>query len=272
LKRTDGVTLGFTDHDRALTLDGVVHDPQTGFNASVAEAELGLQTGTMDLDGAIRSDRVSVDDLKAGKYDRATVETWLVDWSNPASRVLLRTAKIGRIEISGSAFKVELQSLAEAMDRRRGRLVRRHCDAELGDGRCGKVVTGAAYRGNGTVSAVTGAGDFLASGLSGFAPRWFEQGRIEWLTGANAGQASQIAVHEASGVMARLSVWLPLPKPVAVGDSFATTAGCDKQFVTCKAKFANGSNFQGFPHLPGNDAVYTFVNGDGIFDGAPLVP
>ena len=148
VKRTDGVTLGFTDHDQALVLDGVTHDPQTGFNASVAESELGLQTGTMDLDGALRSDRISGDDLRAGKYDRASVETWLVDWSNPASRVLLRVAKIGRIEISGNAFKVELQSLTEAMDKRRGRLVRRRCDAELGDGRCSKDVSGAQYRGS----------------------------------------------------------------------------------------------------------------------------
>ncbi len=272
LRREDGVVMGFTDHDVPLVLDGVEHDPQTGFNASVAEAELGLQTGTMDLDGALKSDRISADDLRAGKYDRASVETWLVDWSNPANRVLLRTAKIGRIEISGSAFKVELQSLAEAMDRRRGRLVRRRCDAELGDARCGKSVTGAQYRGTGVVAGVTGAGDFTASGLNAFAARWFEQGQIEWLSGANAGQIGQIAVHETSGALVRLSVWLPLPKAVAVGDTFTVTAGCDKHFATCKAKFGNGLNFQGFPHLPGNDAVYTYVNGDGIFDGAALVP
>lgn len=272
VRRTDGVTLGFTDHDVPLMLDGVTHDPQTGFNASVAEAELGLQTATMDLDGALRSDRISADDLKAGKYDRARVETWLVDWSNPVSRVLLRVAKIGRIEISGNAFKVELQSLAEAMDRRRGRLVRRRCDAELGDARCGKDVSGAAFRGTGTVVVASAAGDFTASGLGAFAAQWFEQGRIEWLTGANAGQTGQIAVHELTDAGTRLAVWLPLPKPVLAGDTFAVTAGCDKLFATCKAKFANGLNFQGFPHLPGNDAVYTYVNGDGIFDGAPLVP
>ncbi len=271
VKRTDGVTLGFTDHDVALVLDGVTHDPQTGFNASVAEAELGLQTGTMDLDGALKSDWISADDLKAGKYDRASVETWLVDWSNPESRVLLRTAKIGRIEISGNAFKVELQSLAEAMDRRRGRLVRRRCDADLGDGRCGKNVTGAQFRGTGMVVTVSGAGEFTASGLNAFPVRWFEQGKIVWLTGGNAGQAGQIAVHDLSGATARFAVWLPLPKPVLAGDTFTVTAGCDKLFATCKAKFANGQNFQGFPHLPGNDAVYTYVNGDGIFDGAPLV-
>lgn len=33
------------------------------------------------------------------------------------------------------------------------------------------------------------------------------------------------------------------------------TAGCDKQFATCQAKFANAVNFRGFPHMPGNDYI-----------------
>ena len=39
------------------------------------------------------------------------------------------------------------------------------------------------------------------------------------------------------------------------GDAFTITAGCDKQFATCQAKFANAVNFRGFPHMPGNDYV-----------------
>jgi uncharacterized phage protein (TIGR02218 family) len=272
LERKDGVRLGFTDHDMPLTLDGVIHDPQTGFNASVAEAELGMQTGSMDLDGALRSDRISQDDIRAGKYDGADVKAWLVNWREPEDRMLLRVSRIGRIETQDGAFKVELQSMAEAMDRRRGRLVRRACDAELGDARCGKSVSSAAYTSNGTVVSAQAQGDFFASGLSAYAPRWFEYGTLEWLTGNNSGQVAQVAVHEVSGPQARLALLEVLPFPVAGGDTFKVTAGCDKSFATCKAKFANPLNFRGFPHLPGNDAVYTYASGDGIFDGAPLVP
>jgi hypothetical protein len=39
------------------------------------------------------------------------------------------------------------------------------------------------------------------------------------------------------------------------GDAFTVTAGCDKHFATCQAKFANAVNFRGFPHMPGNDFV-----------------
>ena len=58
----------------------------------------------------------------------------------------------------------------------------------------------------------------------------------------------------------------------AGGDAFTVKAGCDKAFSTCKAKFANDLNFQGFPHLPGNDAAYGYATEEQIFDGSPLVP
>lgn len=270
--RKDGVRLGFTDHDMPLTIDGVVHDPQTGFNASVSETELGMQTGSMDLDGALRSDRISEDDIRAGKYDGAGVKSWLVNWQEPANRLLLKVSHIGRIETQDGAFKVELQSMAQALDRRRGRLVRRGCDAELGDNRCGKTVSGPLYTGTGTVTSAQAQGDFLAAGLQAYAPRWFELGVLEWQTGSNAGQVAQVSLHEPSGNLARLALMETMPFPIEVGDSFTVTAGCDKSFATCKAKFANHLNFRGFPHLPGNDSIYTYASGDGIFDGKPLVP
>ena len=43
--------------------------------------------------------------------------------------------------------------------------------------------------------------------------------------------------------------------PSHLGDTFTVTAGCDKQFATCQAKFANAVNFRGFPHMPGNDFI-----------------
>ena len=42
---------------------------------------------------------------------------------------------------------------------------------------------------------------------------------------------------------------------VSADDVFAITAGCDKRFATCQAKFDNTLNFRGFPHMPGNDYV-----------------
>ncbi|HFC05523.1 MAG TPA: hypothetical protein ENJ55_07435 [Rhizobiales bacterium] len=62
-----------------------------------------------------------------------------------------------------------------------------------------------------------------------------------------------------------------MPEPIIAGDTFIITAGCNKSFETCKAKFSNPENFQGFPHMPGNDFVAFYPNAsDGNNDGSPI--
>jgi uncharacterized phage protein (TIGR02218 family) len=61
--------------------------------------------------------------------------------------------------------------------------------------------------------------------------------------------------HTLAGTTATIELWQPMALPIAPVDAFTVTAGCDKQFATCKAKFANATNFRGFPHMPGPDYV-----------------
>jgi uncharacterized phage protein (TIGR02218 family) len=68
-----------------------------------------------------------------------------------------------------------------------------------------------------------------------------------------------------------LRLWQRPPAEVAPGDGITVTAGCDKQFATCRDRFLNAANFQGFPHMPGNDFVITVaVPGEGGYDGTRL--
>ena len=54
------------------------------------------------------------------------------------------------------------------------------------------------------------------------------------------------------------------------GDELTVTAGCDRRFSTCRAKFANAVNFRGFPHIPGNDFVLKAPKAGDTLDGRPL--
>jgi uncharacterized phage protein (TIGR02218 family) len=59
--------------------------------------------------------------------------------------------------------------------------------------------------------------------------------------------------------------------PIAPGDTFAVTAGCDKRFATCRDRFDNVLNFRGFPHIPGNDFVMRYaLDGEPGHDGKSL--
>lgn len=272
LVRTDGVALGFTDHDEPLEFDGLVHAPQTGFSASGAEAELGLSMSTMDVEGALSSSAIDADDIRNGRYDAATVETWLVNWQDVSQRLLMRNSIIGRIELADGAFKVELKSLAAAADRKAGRLITRRCDAQLGDARCGVAIEGFEHNVGGTVSAVTRSIAFLSSGIASKPARWAENGKVIWTSGANTGAESKVILHETAGTSATLTLAEAPTAPIVAGDTFTLRAGCSHTFEVCKVRFANGANFRGFPHLPGDEAVYAYPNGTGIFDGGVLVP
>lgn len=271
LTRRDGTVLGFTDHDARLLVDGTSCEPESGFAASEARSSLGLATDTVDVAGALSSDRISDEDVGAGRYDGATVRTYLVNWREPSQFALIRNATIGKITRSDGRFVAELESASAVLDQPAGRTVRRSCDAELGDARCGFSLSTPGFTDAGTVLENRAPFAFSASGLVA-ASGWFAGGQLAWTSGARSGTTERVLGHLFSGGETVLTLWPSSAAAIAAGDAFTITAGCDKAFATCKAKFSNAVNFRGFPHLPGNDAAYGYVTDTGQFDGGPLVP
>jgi uncharacterized phage protein (TIGR02218 family) len=271
LTRSDGVTMGFTDHDRAVAFGDVTHEPVSGFDASEDVSAIGFAVGGLEVSGALSSERLDADDLAAGLYDNAAVSVWLVNWTTPAERHLLRTGHLGEVIREDGAFRAEIRGLAAALDEPRGRMFRHVCDADLGDARCGIDLGGTALHGTGTVTASGGKRRFEASGLDGFAAGWFERGRLTWASGANAGRAVEVRAHHVAGGVVTFELWQATHREIAADDTFVVTAGCDKLFQTCKAKFDNTDNFRGFPHMPGNDFALSYARTRDVNDGRAVV-
>ena len=271
LTRSDGTVFGFTDHDRRLTCQGTQFEPETGLTASEARTSLGLAVDTVDVEGALSAVDIREEDIMSGLYDGATVETFLVNWQDTAAFAHLRTAVIGKLTRRDGGFLAELESQTWALDQPNGKTIRRQCDAELGDTRCGFALQDSQFIASGTVAHAE-AGDILTvDGLDAFAGGWFANGILTWTSGPATGRKERVTGHVKTASGTRLSVWREGPLPVQEDDAFTIIAGCDKQFSTCKIKFANGYNFRGFPHMPGNDAAYGYVSDDGVFDGGALV-
>ena len=164
-----------------------------------------------------------------------------------------------------------MRGLAHRLNQPVGRAFGYSCDADLGDARCTVNLADPAFTGTGTVAAVTDARRFTAIGPRPFANGWFSGGKLTWTTGANAGRAIEVKRHAISSGVVSLELWQAMSEAIAAGDAFAVTAGCDKQFATCKAKFANAANFRGFPYMPGNDAVISYPDaGDSAGRRLPL--
>jgi uncharacterized phage protein (TIGR02218 family) len=270
--RNDGVVQGFTEHDEDVVVGGAICRAGTGLTGSEATARLGLAVDASEMAGALADDTLNEDDLAAGRYDAAGVELWLVDWSEPELRVLLAKGTLGEVKREGAAFSAEVRGLSQKLAEDSGRLFTATCSADLGDARCTIDLTNSAYQGSGTVAALSGVSTFTVSGLDAFDDGWFTAGKLSFSGGANAGLAMEVKLHKKSGGVVSITLWQAMAQPVAVGDAFSVTAGCDKRFATCLGRFSNSVNFRGFPQIPGNDFVVSYpVPGATNADGSPNV-
>ncbi|MEM9059810.1 MAG: DUF2163 domain-containing protein [Pseudomonadota bacterium] len=271
INRKDGVTLGFTDHDRELTFDGITHTPRSGFTASSIEAGTGLAVDSHDVTGALSSDEIDENDLKRGLYDGAEITLHLVNWQDTSQRVVLSRGQIGAIRRSGGSFEAEVVGLSARLNRPYGRAYLHSCDCRLGDAKCGIDLQAASLQTAGTIEDVLDPNAFSVSGLQDFADDWFTSGYLTWTSGENVGVGQHVKLHRAAeSVPHRLEIWLAPPLPAGVGDTFSITAGCDKTANTCRAKFSNLLNFRGFPHMPGDDAAASYPSQGGSHNGGSL--
>lgn len=255
ITRRDGSRLGFTDHDADLVFDGTTFEAASGFDATEVRETVGLSVDNLDVEGALRSDRLNAADLEAGLYDNAGIDIWRVNWASVDERVLIRSGSIGEVKRGPSAFAAEVRGLAHVLQQEQGRTFQYACDALVGDGRCGVDLALGAYRGTGAILSLVNDRRFTVSGIGGFASDWFAHGKLTWTSGANDGLSVEVKLHARISGVVTIELWERMSGAVAAGDAFAITAGCDKQVATCRTKFSNAANFRGFPHMPGNDFI-----------------
>ena len=141
LTRADAVRLGFTDHDRDLSVDGVVCSAASGWTAGAADQALGFAAGAAAAAGALDSEAITEADIVEGLYDGCEVECRRVDWSDPSLFVVLWSGRIARLKREGGAFTAEVEGPLSDLDRTAGRTYGRLCDANLGDTRCTVAVS-----------------------------------------------------------------------------------------------------------------------------------
>jgi uncharacterized phage protein (TIGR02218 family) len=260
-----GEKLGFTDHDMKLVFDGTVFEADAGFTASNIESSLGLSVDNLEAEGALQSTKLDDARLHAGEFDHAQIEVWRVNWQDASQRVLLRKGHLGEVTFGDGAFKAEVRGLSHLLNQQQGRLYQFSCDAELGDARCAKVITTTDFSRTATVASIEDAA-LMLSGVS-FEDDWTTRGLVQFANGRKLAIKRQRNV----GVLTRIDLTTALPFEVAIGATVTLIAGCDKQFSTCTAKFSNGRNFRGFPHMPGTDFVAAFAtSGDPNNNGGKL--
>ncbi len=271
IARADGVVLGFTDHDEALSFGGTDYLPAHGLDGSEAPAKLGAGVDTAEVVGVLSSEAIAEEDILLGRFDGAEVTTWRVNWRDTAQRFFVRRATIGEIVREDGVFRAELRSGQAALNVPKGRVYQALCDAELGDARCGMDIDDEEFWAEAVVAAVLDRFRLRIEGIDGFDEGWFAFGMAAWSSGKRLGLRDRVVTAVREGGADVLGFAAPVGEWVAEGEALVLTAGCDRRFATCVGRFANGTNFRGFPHIPGSDFVLRYPRPGDVRDGRTLV-
>lgn len=253
LSRSDGVVLGFTDHDLTLSFEGIDFRADTGLSALALQQSTGLSVDNTEALGALNDAAIREEDIEAGRYDMAEVRAWLVNWADVEQRQLQFRGSIGELRRAAGGFEAELRGLTDALNRPLGRVYQKPCTAVLGDRACGFDMTLPGYVTERAAEEVEDRRIFRFDALDGFEDGWFQHGRLCMTSGAAhdlKGAVKRDYVEDAKRV---IELWHPIRATIAPGDMLRLEAGCDKRGVTCREKFQNFLNFQGFPDIPGDD-------------------
>jgi uncharacterized phage protein (TIGR02218 family) len=249
LERRDGVTLGFTSHDRDVELDGVILRASPGMMPSSIVESIGMDVDGLDVRGAMTSDAIRADDLTAGRWDAARLSIFLFDWTEPSAGIrMLAVGELGAISHSGNEFDAEFRGPAAKLDRSVAPYTSPGCRADFCGEDCG--LNAARFTHPAQIVAFNGSELTLAAPLPAL-PANFAFGKLRWLDGPNCGLWSDILMANASSVQLAASP----PFPVLSGGRAELIEGCDKTIAICGARFGNAINFRGEPYLPGNDIL-----------------
>jgi uncharacterized phage protein (TIGR02218 family) len=268
ITRRDGVTFAFTDHDGDLSFGGQVFRADSGLSANAIAQSTGLSVDNTEAIGALSDAAIREDEIKQGRFDGAEVVSWLVNWAAPdESRVQFR-GSIGELHRADGVFRAELRGLTEALNRPLGRVFQKPCTAVLGDRACGFDMDASGYSVTLDVAESDEGRVFVWPEFVGFEKGLFTRGRLDVLTGPAKGLWSMVKHDRIGARGARvIELWEPVRGDVGAGVTVKLMAGCDKRAETCRIKFDNFANFQGFPDLPGEDWVMAVPKSKGTNTG-----
>lgn len=247
LLRRDGVTLGFTTHDRDLWFDGVLHRAAPGMLPSAIRRSADFEPDSAEVQGALSHEAISEEDLAAGRFDGAQLRIGLVDWETGERTTLYRGAIGGVTEEAGS-FSAELVSrkaelLGDPVPRTSPACRAAFCGP-------GCALSPAAFTHEAVLSAVNLNGNAVTLEMAAL-PAHCDGGMLRWLDGPHAGAAMTVM----AVVGTTLVLDTPLDAGLLPGMRATIREGCDHTLDTCATRFGNALNFQGEPFLPGNDLL-----------------
>lgn len=257
----DGTELGFTDHDRDLTvaLSNDQYEPltyQSGHGIIVGDLSLALG---LDSDNGEMSfpfgDLISRTAVLSRRFNQARCYIFDVNWDHPSPEPLeLMAGIIAEARPERHMVVFEIRSQADFWNVTVGRLLSPMCSADFGDEQCGATPVDTLA----TIETVLSNMRFTID-LTGYADNHWVFGTANFLSGGLAG-TWPFEVVDFNGTSREVEVLAPMPATPEVGDLLYMRNGCsrvkeypdDLTIPTC-ATHSNWRRFRGFDRVPGSD-------------------
>lgn len=244
----NGTIFGYTDFDSNITINSVEYVATPGLQ----KVRMALTNNTEVSNQEIASAWVDApeEDLMSGKFDSATINVGWASWKHPEYGIMtVFNGALGEISWTDAGFKADIFSQMKVLEQNIGDVFTANCrhvlfseDGPRTIGACN--VNDVDFTYTGLITSVIKARWEFNTSLSQ-PDEQCATGKITFTSGANVG-LSYVVKSQTGG---NIVLFLPTSYPVANGDTFLITAGCDKTISTCKNKFNNVINFGGFPHI-----------------------
>ncbi len=244
--------LAFSNASQDFIYEEITYNHISSDDIKNIKNNLDVENDSFQISNLISSDLINADDVLSGKYDSAKVEIFIVDLLNlNKGKVCLLNGVISDIQFKNDVFIANVKGLKNEINKTIGEVYSPLCRSCFCDGKC--KLNKSNFTFTGIVSKVVDNISFYTNDniILSKENRYFENGVIEFISGKNIGQKTEIK--QFSNGFFILST--ELPYQIELNDYFLVVAGCDKKFNTCCSRFNNAINFRGEPHLPGIDLL-----------------
>lgn len=255
----DGTVLRYTSADIDITASARTFSHSGPLiKRSRTRVALGTSVDQLDLDisadaSTLLSGLPWLQAITNGALDGAVVDLERAFAATPGGAivgtVVLFSGRVSDTTTDSITAKVTVRSFMELLNTPLPRnLYQPPCGYSLYDTGCG--VSRAAFAAFSAVAS--GSTRQVLNCALGNAAGYFDIGELVFTSGQNLGVTRTVKTY-APGVV---TLAYPLPKAVAVGDTFTIYPGCDKRLTTCDTKFGNKARFRATPFVPAPETVY----------------
>lgn len=139
--RSDGNEYGFTDHDQDIVFDDgevrLTYRADSGYTQTEITDRANLAVDNLEVEAFFDSDMITEADLRAGRWDFATVRVYMVNWKHPTmGAIKLGRGLIGQCTSREISFIAEYRGIGQKLQQVIGDTYMPTCRHDLFDAGC----------------------------------------------------------------------------------------------------------------------------------------